>query len=315
MTSRVKISKVNLGQCNIYWIELPGAVQLGISGYRNIPGQVLTVKAWFNGVNRLGESQVLLFPTLPEGRPFLAAMGAADSDYGSIFMKRKVARSRYTILSSEVNPDRYLLLYTSLISGQALTFFLDFFEQMKLASRGVDRMTARGAQITTNVFKAYTVKLGFDFVSPSDDLQKARLRVAVGNWSTFIDSKVFRALGNSKNVDVAVSFMVEKVDTAFFMIDWKMVEWFTEVFNILATYTRVLTTIKSMHGIGNIEPLLLQKFQEHNTKTRTRLRKHPDFLRALDHIASHTKGVDSTTSYAGYIQNTETRFCCVFCDR
>jgi hypothetical protein len=290
----------------IYWIELPGGVLLGISEFRNVPEQVLTVKEWFNGTNRLGASQILLFPSVSKGRPFGAALGAVNTGYGSIYMRRKEARSRYSILGSGSSPDRYLLLYTHLISGPKLSFFLDFFERMKLASRGSDRMLARGAQILSKVLQAYAIKQGFDFVSPSEELQRTSLRVSVGNWDTYISSKILQVLVNRENSHEAASFLVEKIDITFFMLDWKMVEWFYEVFNILGAYSRVLTIIRSVRDKSNLEPLLMQRFREHDAKTRARLKGHPDLVRALDYIFEKEPGVDSDTSYASYIQSRET---------
>ena len=288
----------------MYWLEFAGRTLMGISGYRIIPEQVLTIKNWFNGIARIGGSQIIIFPSLLEGRPFILAMGAVPSEYETTFMKRKAARSRYSILSSGAEPDRYLILYTELISGPRLVFFLDFFERMKIESQGLDRMLEHGAGILPKVFKSYTAKLGFNFVSPTEVLKEGSLRASIGTWSTFIDARTIQVLATSKNIDLAASFLAEKVDLAFFMMDWKMIEWFSEVSNLLSCYARVLTIIRSTRGIATLESLLMGGFEEHDKKIRARLTKHPDLLRALDFVVNRTLGVNSATNYTRRISRT-----------
>jgi len=156
------------------------------------------------------------------------------------------------------------------------------------------------------MFKTYSAKIGFDFVSPAEELRKGLLRGSFGTFGTFLEIKGFQAIIDSRNIDVAIGFLGERVDMVFHMLDWMMIYWFSEVSNLLAGYARTLNLIRSMAGKGSLEILLMNRFEKLDNKTRAQLRKRPDLLSALDHLKSKISAIAPAMSYPTYVQDMTT---------
>lgn len=271
-----------------------------------MPEQVLTTRRWYGEVDKLSPSRIILFPSLAEGRLFTTAMGGALLDFKSPVTKRKLARSRYTILGPQDSSQKYILIYTNQISGDKLTFLLDFLQQSSLAAKEAQRANGLRGSTTKAVVSAYTAKFGFNFVSADEELSKAAVRNSAIGWTTFVESKALNVIVGPANIHIASSFLEEKVDMTFGMFDWEMIESFAEVMNLLGGYEDALVRIHSTHGIGQLENLLLLRFEENHSKVARRLRRHPDLIAALNYIVGHTNGVRVDTRYSEYLRDKET---------
>ena len=82
-----------------------------------------------------------------------------------------------------------------------------------------------------------------------------------------------------------------------------MIDWFDEVLDVMGRYLVGTTFIRSVHGQGNLQDLLLRHFEKHDLETRSKLKSHPDLVKALDSISKVTIGVNE--DYGKYLSKVE----------
>lgn len=290
------------GKADISWLSLGGNLSVGISQSTHVPTQFLATRNWFLGRKTPSMLRVILFPTLPDGRLFVDSLGGKVLADQSKYTKNKVARSRYSLVGPTGGPEMFLLLYTKALSGDALVFLLDLFNQEVNYMQAFSKDMPKGLPLTAKFAKVYASKFGFDFVSTSRELQFTSLRGAQLFWSTYAEGKAVQKLASS-NPSQTASFLTEKIDLLFFMIDWPMIDWFDEVLDVMGRYLVGTTFIRSVHGQGNLQDLLLRHFEKHDLETRSKLKSHPDLVKALDSISKVTIGVNE--DYGKYLSKVE----------
>jgi len=277
----------------VEWLFL-GPAKIGLVDFEEIPS--FLPRFIYSPAFKETTEKIVLFPSKKSSWEFAKVL-TKQSEILSMEYEKRYDKSRYTTLYDQIKKERYVLLNLEAIPAEAINFLLSFilqvFSQITVL-READTSVIKQAFAET-LFD-YVHKLGIPFVTVDEYTLFIAQYLPEDLVQTYTEYSVLKTL---LNVDLSkVSELIRhKIDLWFTGIEYKYMDAFFAVYDILKTYVRIASLLALAQEHKALEQYVNPIFHSKNKECKEKLKEFLDIVKCIDIII---KGLSRKEVYASY---------------